>query len=167
MVLTPDGALQLLLFILPAYVANATPVLLGGGMPVDFGRRAWDGRRLLGDGKTWRGLFSGLLAGILVGALEAGLLGDPRFYALGMLLSLGAMLGDLFGSFVKRRLGFVRGHPFFLMDQLPFMLFALALASPLFLPSPEGIVFLAIVTYILHISTNMLANKLGLKPVPW
>lgn len=42
---------QLLLFILPAYIANATPVLFGGGMPVDFRRKFIDGERLLGDGK--------------------------------------------------------------------------------------------------------------------
>ena len=48
--------LQALWLILPAYVANASAVLVGGGTPVDFGKNWRDGKRILGDGKTWRGL---------------------------------------------------------------------------------------------------------------
>ncbi len=39
---------------LPAYVPNNAAVLAGGGRPIDGGR-TWDGKRVLGDGKTWRG----------------------------------------------------------------------------------------------------------------
>ena len=46
-------------FILPAYVANASAKLIGGGIPVDFGKTWKDGKRILGDGKTWRGLLFG------------------------------------------------------------------------------------------------------------
>jgi len=35
-------------FFLPAYFANATPVVLGGGTPIDLGRNFLDGRRILG-----------------------------------------------------------------------------------------------------------------------
>ena len=40
-------------FMLPAYVANPTAVVFGGGRPIDAGRVLRDGRRFLGDGKTW------------------------------------------------------------------------------------------------------------------
>ena len=44
-------------YILPAYLANATPVLLGGGKPLDLGLKWLDGERLFGDHKTFRGFF--------------------------------------------------------------------------------------------------------------
>ena len=47
----------------PAYVPNNAAVLAGGGDPI-AGGRAWRGRRLLGDGKTWRGSAAGTLAGV-------------------------------------------------------------------------------------------------------
>ena len=31
--------------ILPAYIANASAVLVGGGTPVDFGKKCKDGKR--------------------------------------------------------------------------------------------------------------------------
>ncbi len=61
---------QAIWFILPAYVANATPVLTGGGPPIDGGKKLSDGYRILGDGKTIRGFILGLLAGSIVGAIQ-------------------------------------------------------------------------------------------------
>ena len=158
---------MLLIFILPAYIANSTPVIFGGGTPMDFGRKAWDRKRCLGDGKTWRGFIAGIAMGTLAGAAIAGLLGNNFYVWLGFLLSFGALAGDAIGSFVKRRLSMTRGSPMFAIDQLPFFFFALAFASPLYLPSIEGIVFLALLSYLLHVVTNFAANRLGLKRVPW
>ena len=65
--------LSALIYVLPAYVANATPVpfakILKKTTPIDGGRSAWDGRRILGDGKSWEGLFSGLAGGTLIGVI--------------------------------------------------------------------------------------------------
>ncbi|MEM3556107.1 MAG: CDP-2,3-bis-(O-geranylgeranyl)-sn-glycerol synthase [Candidatus Micrarchaeia archaeon] len=170
--------LQLLLFILPAYVANAAPVLFGGGLPVDFGKKFIDGERILGDGKTWRGLLAGLSFGSITGILEQLLCSHSvlssnlclNFLPLGFTLSLGAMLGDIVGSFIKRRMRIRRGQPSLILDQLTFLLFALLLSLPI-LPdgfiTVEAIVFLVILTYFLHVLTNIIANKLGLKKVPW
>jgi len=86
-------------YILPAYVANASPVILGGGRPIDGGRYWRDGRRILGDGKTWRGFIGGVAAGTLVGVIQY--LITPDFYGslgtavkLAFLLSFGALVGD-------------------------------------------------------------------------
>ncbi|MGA2876843.1 MAG: CDP-archaeol synthase, partial [Nitrososphaerales archaeon] len=57
-------------FIFPAYCANATPVLAGGGIKMDFGKNFMDGKRIFGNNKTFRGFFFGLAIGILVGAME-------------------------------------------------------------------------------------------------
>jgi CDP-2,3-bis-(O-geranylgeranyl)-sn-glycerol synthase len=170
--------LQIILFILPAYVANAAPVLFGGGLPVDFGRKFLDGERILGDGKTWRGLLAGLSFGSITGILEHLLCSCSmlpsnlclNFLPLGFVLSLGAMLGDLVGSFIKRRMKIKRGQPSLILDQLTFLLFALLLSFS-FLPENfitlEVVIFLVVLTYFLHVLTNLIANRLGLKSVPW
>ncbi|MDD5318187.1 MAG: CDP-2,3-bis-(O-geranylgeranyl)-sn-glycerol synthase [Candidatus ainarchaeum sp.] len=162
-----EGLLGLLVFILPAYVANSAPVLFGGGTPMDFGGNAWDGRRALGDGKTWRGFVSGIAFGILAGAAVAYAASEPAYMRLGVLLAFGAMVGDLAGSFAKRRIGMGRGQSAFLLDQLPFLAFALIFASPIYLPPPLDLALLALLTYVLHVCSNFAANRLGLKSVPW
>ena len=50
-----------LLFIVPAYISNAGMVIIGGGKPIDGGKNWRDGRRILGDHKTWNGLIKGPL----------------------------------------------------------------------------------------------------------
>ncbi|HDS59894.1 MAG TPA: CDP-archaeol synthase, partial [Thermoplasmatales archaeon] len=42
--------LEAVWLVLPAYLANASAVVLGGGTPIDFGK-TWRDKRLLGDGK--------------------------------------------------------------------------------------------------------------------
>ena len=61
---------EALLFIFPAYCANAVPVLAGGGTPMDFGKNFFDGKRIFGSHKTFRGFFFGLAIGILVGIVD-------------------------------------------------------------------------------------------------
>jgi len=170
--------LQILLFILPAYIANSAPVVFGGGLPVDFRRKFIDGERILGDGKTWRGLLAGLCFGSLTGLLEAQLCHSAfipssicmNFTFLGFALSLGTMLGDLAGSFVKRRMRIKRGQPSLILDQLSFLLFALLFSLP-YVPQDllavDSLLSLVVLTYLLHVLTNILANRLGLKKVPW
>ncbi|MEE9164043.1 MAG: CDP-archaeol synthase, partial [Thermoplasmata archaeon] len=108
-------------FFLPAYVANPAAVLVGGGTPMDFGAKLRDGRRVFGDGKTWRGFIGGGLIGVALGTIMwASTLpfpGTPFSYGpfpvfLGIVaaLSFGALLGDLLGSFLKRRWGIDRGE---------------------------------------------------------
>ena len=152
---------------LPAYVPNNVAVLAGGGRPIDGGRTLGD-RRLLGDGKTWRGTAAGTLAGV---ALAVGLNAFPLRAALG--LALGAMLGDIGASLVKRRLGRQRGAAVPGLDQLDFVVGALVLAAVL-APSWTLITFslprLAVVvvaTPLLHVTTNAGAYLLGLKSEPW
>ena len=166
--------LQLLAFVLPAYVANASPVLFGGGTRVDFGQSFNDGKAFFGSGKTWRGMLAGVVFGTFTGFALA-LAGDlflPQLsfhdrMVVAFLLSLGAVVGDLVGSFVKRRSGIKPGaqHEFF--DQLLFLGFALALASALHLPSATEIAALVAATYVLHKAANWLAHKANVKAVPW
>ncbi|WP_181684937.1 CDP-2,3-bis-(O-geranylgeranyl)-sn-glycerol synthase [Halorhabdus salina] len=167
---------------LPAYVPNNAAVLAGGGRPIDGGR-TWGGRRVLGDGKTWRGTAVGTIAGtalaLALDALEptvSDALGVtvPGFpMAAGVALALGAMLGDIAASFIKRRLDRERGAPVPGLDQLDFVVVALlaaAIAAPDWFADTFTLPVIAVVivvTPLLHLSTNAIAYVLGLKDEPY
>ncbi len=166
--------IELIIFTLPAYFANASPVIFGGGKDaLDF-NLSFDGERLLGKGKTIKGFLSGLIIGFLVGVIVALIPLYPFNLSflvkikIGFLLSLGALIGDLFGSFVKRRMHLKSGSPSFLLDQLPFILFALLFIYPYSLSlSITAWLFIITLSLLLHVFFNWLANKIGLKKVPW
>ncbi len=159
-------------YVLPAYFANASPVVLGGGRPIDGGRKWRDGNRIFGDGKTWRGFFGGVLVGTIVGVIQYYL--TPSFYGslrtavlLAFLLSFGALVGDLVGSFIKRRLNLPRGYPAVGLDQLGFLISALAFAYPVKTVSSGQMLFLLIFTPLVHWAANYFAYRMGWKSVPW
>jgi CDP-2,3-bis-(O-geranylgeranyl)-sn-glycerol synthase len=163
-------------YIFPAYVANAMPVIFGGGHPIDAGKLLWDGKPILGSNKTVRGFFAGLLIGTFTGfvlSLLYQLDGFPQNFLfqydfwLGFMLSLGALTGDLFHSFIKRRLDISPGSPLPVADQLDFALGAI-LFSIVFYPPPWYIaVIIIIVTPPIHLLTNFLAYLIGAKGNPW
>ena len=154
-----------LLFIGPSYVANAAPLVLGGGKPLDGGRNFVDGRPIFGSHKTLRGLLAGIVAGSLIGLGES--LVDPRLVIAGLAISLGAVLGDLLGAFVKRRLNLNPGRPFPIVDQLDFVLGALILSYPFFPMTLLSILIVILVTPPIHLGTNLGAYLLGLKKTYW
>ncbi len=154
-----------ILYILPAYVANGAPVLFGKGRPLDSGRKLRN-RRIFGSNKTLRGTLSSIISGLAIGLLEYPFL--HYMLPVAVLLVLGANAGDLLGSFLKRQLGFKPGRPFPVMDQYGFFIFALLFAFPLgSMPSFYGMLFLVVLTGLLHPATNAGAYLLGLKSVPW
>lgn len=167
---------------LPAYLPNNCAVLFGGGTPLDFGRTFQDGRRMLGDGKTFRGTIAGTVCGIFIGLglnLIAPSLGLPTFgTGWGQLpvlvgLSFGAMLGDIVAAFFKRRLGLKRGAQLFVVDQLDFVIGAwvltLILAPEWFMENftPAIIIIVLIITPVLHRLTNIIGYRIGAKREPW
>lgn len=189
--------LTALWLMLPAYLANMLPVLVGGGAPIDGGRVWRDGRRMLGDGKTWRAL---LLAPPLAAALtivlqwlagRPGWWGDhfpgwgpsPWFLLVAYAMGLGALSGDALESFVKRRTGRERGERWIPWDQLDFilgaLLFGLVATTMLAIAgvvTPNDffrmftwprLVVIVLLTPALHLLVNFLGYKLGLKDVPW
>jgi CDP-2,3-bis-(O-geranylgeranyl)-sn-glycerol synthase len=155
-----DLIVQALWFILPAYFANATPVLISkafrGKFPIDFGKKMKDGEPVFGPGKTWPGFIIAVMIGTLVGFLQ-------HRFAAGFLLSLGALLGDLIKSFFKRRLKIARGKSWPVADQLDFVIGALLLASIVEVPSWEIIVLVFILTPPIHLLGNVLNYFFKLK----
>lgn len=99
--------------------ANGAPVLARkllkqhGVYPVDCGFNCPDGHRLFGRSKTWRGLFASIVSVSLV----AMLLGIEPI--IGGLFAFLTMLGDLFASFCKRRLGKVESSRARGLDTIP------------------------------------------------
>ena len=154
-----------IIYILPAYAANGAPVLFGGGRPLDFGRKLF-GKRVFGPNKTIRGTLSSIIAGIAVGVIEYPFLHYMLLIA--VFLTLGANAGDLIGSFTKRRLNLKSGAGAPVLDQYGFFALALLFAFWLgHLPGAYGLLFLVVLTGILHVVTNMGAYALKLKRVPW
>jgi CDP-2,3-bis-(O-geranylgeranyl)-sn-glycerol synthase len=161
-----------LAYIFPAYVANATPVvavrLLGRAHPIDRNMVMPDGRRFLGDGKTWEGLLAGMGFGTVTGFIMD--LFIPylfRSMAEVFTLSAGALLGDILGAFIKRRMGLPTGSPAPPLDQLGFLVVGLLVVQILFtLPlwlDISTIILLMVFTFAMHIGTNLLAYLVRLK----
>jgi CDP-2,3-bis-(O-geranylgeranyl)-sn-glycerol synthase len=134
--------IQAFWIIIPVYAANASAVIVGGGTPIDFGKTWKDGRRILGDGKTWRGLLSGTFLGMTVGfglAVAVSYISQSTYSFLGLTnfegfpymililfsLCFGALLGDIVESFFKRRIGKDRGQDWIPFDQIDFLIGAL------------------------------------------
>jgi len=192
--------LDALWLFLPAYVANMSPVFSARLLPrwkapIDGGRMHRDGRRALGDGKTWRGLAGGALAGGLMALLMATLApllpvfseedlgrseGAPWALVFGFGAGVGllALVGDAVESYFKRRRGKERGAPWIPFDQLDFVVFGYlgVLAGAPLLPAGWvldqygdpwvfGTVLLG--TPVLHLLVNRIGYWLGLKEVPW
>lgn len=155
-----------LLYILPAYVANSSAALLGGGKPIDRGRR-WRGKRILGDGKTVRGFFSGLLLGTTFSVVLSIIKNDFNLLTLGFLLSLGALTGDVAASFFKRRVGLKRGSLAPVLDQIDFVIGAVILVSIVKIPTKETFLVIITMTPLLHLLTNLIGYLCGLKDKPW
>jgi len=91
------------------------------------------------------------------------------------LCSYGAGIGDLLGSFLKRRFNIKSGEPFWLIDSLDFAGVSILVCSipSFFIPNiylaPDIfiIIFLLILTPSVSIIANTIAYLIGLKDVPW
>lgn len=182
--------LTALWLMLPAYLSNMLPVFVGGGRPIDGGRVWKDGKRVLGDGKSWRGLLlAPLVAALLTGVLQwlatSTAWGSrygfpawgpfPAWFLLAYALGLGALTGDAVESFFKRRTGRDRGDKWFPFDQLDFVLGGLlfGLLAGLLLQATgltDGNLFLALFTWprllvivLLTPALHLLVNFIGYK----
>ena len=155
-----------IVYILPAYTANAVPVIFGGGKPLDFGKVFKDGRPVLGAHKTFRGFFTGLMLGTLVGFGESFIFKNFN-PILGFTLSLGAVIGDVMGAFLKRRLGLEPGALLPVVDQVDFVVGAILFSLPVTTPQLNVILMIFVLTIPMHLLTNLFAFLIHLKEKPW
>lgn len=173
-VFTLQHVVNALIWILPAYVANGSPVVIGKFFlsknikrhPIDFNKRFFDGREIFGKNKTFEGFLGGLAAGCLASLILQYM--GLHDLALGCLLALGALLGDLVGAFIKRRIGIKPGDPAWILDQVDFLIGSFILQFIFFGDLDMGLAFIAmVITPLIHILTNFAAYLLKLKNVPW
>ena len=164
----------------PAYAANIFPPLARGRLPLDFWKKMPDGRRIFGDHKTVEGFGIGVIAGTLIGLVEAYLEPQlniyasqwgvvlPHMTAMGaLMIGLGAMLGDVGGSFIKRRLNKEPGAKAPFLDQLNFIVGAVLL-SIWFVPiNVLMFIYMLLLTPLIHRIVNIMAYKVNAKKVPW
>ena len=148
-------------------LANGTPVIVKKVMgshlarPIDAGVLFWDGQPLFGASKTVRGVVSSLfitaglspLLGVSVGT--------------GCLVAGTAMAGDLFSSFVKRRLRFPPSTQAVGLDQIPESLFPLLACRGMLLLTFGDIVFCVCVFLVGELIVSRLLYKLHVRDQPY
>jgi CDP-2,3-bis-(O-geranylgeranyl)-sn-glycerol synthase len=132
-------------------------------------------KKLFGTHKTWRGLIGGTILGTIIFLIQKILynkgiglslsLINYNNYSilLGFLLAFGALLGDLLESYIKRISKIKEGKPFFPWDQLDYIIGALILSFIIFIPSLTEIIFIIIISFLLHIIVHYLGYLLKIR----
>lgn len=158
----------------PFMIANAMPIFIAKGTPLDFGKLFFDNKRILGDSKTFEGLINGLLFGTTMTSFYAIISSNSFWIIYGFMGSLGALAGDMINSFIKRRIGKKTGEQLPILDQINFILGATLFIKILNLDVIVSInidlktfIIALVISYFLHRLTNYYAYKLGIKKVPW
>lgn len=166
---------------LPAYFANMAPVFVRRikflDIPVDFDKK-FKGKPIFGSHKTWRGLFFGILFGVVVAYIQfrlnssaffAGLsfVDYSNWFVLGLLLSLGALVGDLVKSFFKRRVGVKPGKRFIPWDQIDYAVGAILFVYIVHALTAMQIVLILLISFFGHILINHLGYYLKIRKVKW
>ena len=156
--------LQLLLLII---IANGAPIFIrlllndGFKLAVDFGQKLPDNKPLFGPSKTWRGFF----AALPVTAAAAWLLG----YSIdtGLLVAVYALLGDLFSSFIKRRLAMPPSSMALLLDQVPESLLPAFMLKQVFNLDISSVILLVLIFIITELVLSHIFYKWGLRRRPY
>jgi CDP-archaeol synthase len=148
-------------------IANGSPVLakkLCGerfAQPIDGGLILFDRHRLFGPAKTIRGALVSVglttLAALPLG-LEA---------ATGALAGSMAIVGDLFSSFVKRRLDFVPSSRATGLDQIPEALFPLLACRGLLSLSTLDILVGVVVFWVGAVILSPVFYRIGIRDRPF
>lgn len=166
-------------FFLPAGIANVTPILVAKlpalrewNTPLDFGYK-FRGKPILGPHKTIRGLVLGTFVGTVIfydqtraGGAYGGVDYNQLTIWLGVLLSFGALFGDLVKSFFKRQLGVTSGRSWFPFDQLDYIAGGLLLSAMVVRLEFIQYVSIIIVWFLLHLISSYIGYLLKLKKDP-
>lgn len=163
--------------LVPCYFANMAPVFSARL----FGKKRVINKKLFGENKTWTGYALGVFAGVLGALLQGFLYSRFEFFRsislidysninlvyLGYYLGFAAMFGDLFKSFIKRRLKIKPGGRFIPFDQIDFVVFAFVFISFIDFPSWSVIIVGVMATFFLHIIVNHIGYFLKLRENRW
>jgi CDP-2,3-bis-(O-geranylgeranyl)-sn-glycerol synthase len=148
-------------------VANGTPViatkLLGKerAFPLDGNATLSDGRPVFGSSKTLRGV----ILSIALTSACAPLVGLG--WEVGFVVAVGAMVGDLFSSFVKRRLGMPSSSKFTGLDQIPESLLPLLACMALLPLTPLSVAVGAFLFFVGALLFSRVFFKLNIRDRPY
>ena len=148
-------------------VANGAPVvvkkLMGATLsqPIDAGLTLADGRPVFGAAKTVRGVLVALLASALIAPLLA------IDWTTGLLVGGLAMAGDLFSSFLKRRIGLPPSSMALGLDQIPESLFPALVCSALLALSAVDIALVVTVFLIGELILSRILFCLHVRDQPY
>jgi hypothetical protein len=148
-------------------LANGSPVIakqvLGDrfSYPLDLNRKFVDGKPLFGSSKTIRGV----LIAIVVTAAGALLLGLQ--FEIGLLAGASAMAGDLFSSFVKRRLGLPPSGKATCLDQIPESLFPLLACRAALVLSALDILLACAIFFVGELLLSRLLFRIHMRDEPY
>lgn len=149
------------------WIANGAPILarhlLGSRFEnaLDGGRRTMRGAPWLGPSKTVRGL----IAAVLLTSLAAPLLGYS--WESGVMIGLFAMLGDLFASFIKRRLGLPPSSQAKGLDQIPESLFPMIYCSLTEQLAWSSLPFIVAAFWLSEVLISRLLHRIGIRRHPY
>ena len=164
--------------------------------PIDNGKFLRDGERIFGEGKSWNGFIGGWITGFLISAsicwfffikiqeaelysifkfvtepyimnfISAGI--NPTTYWLSQgFIALGSPVGDLIGSFFKRRKKVKRGEVYLFWDQNDFIIVSSLIACIWFPYNWYFWIFVLLITPLLTALANWVGYLMGKKDVPW
>lgn len=153
--------------------------------PIDGGA-VLGGRRVFGDGKTWRGGVTAVvgcvigvaiqraIAGVVPAALQVVDYARVEPVVLGAAMGAGATLGELPNSFVKRRAGIPRGGTargwkgvvFYVWDQVDLLIGAWPLIAALVAPRPRLIAASFAVALVVHPLVALIGWLIGARTSP-
>ena len=172
-------------FALPAYVGNMAPVFAKKvfrdryDTPVDF-KKTLRGRRLSGSNKTYRGILAAIAVSMFIVFVQRHLYGvagvrsislvdyqDINWLAFGTLMGLGAMMGDLVKSVVKRQLDKHPGESWRQYDQIDFLVGSLVFTSVVYLPPMRVIHGNFLVVPLVKVAVDHLGVFLGVYESKW
>lgn len=148
-------------------VANGSPIVAANllkerfSWPLDGGRKLADGQPVFGSSKTIRGVVASICSTTIV-ALVVGF-----DWTLGIGVAVTAMAGDLFSSFLKRRLRLKPQAQAFGLDQVPEALLPLLFIQDSLSLSWSEIVVLLTAFLSLQLVLSRLLFRLGVRDRPY
>jgi CDP-2,3-bis-(O-geranylgeranyl)-sn-glycerol synthase len=155
---------QLLLLII---IANGAPIITRQWLndsfsyAVDLGQNLPDKNRIFGPSKTWRGIFSSLLAT----SVAAVLLGYS--VETGLMVAIYAVIGDLFSSFIKRRLSMEPSSMAPLLDQVPEAFLPAFMMRQTFNLDILSVIWLVLIFIVIELLLSYILYKWGVRKRPY
>ena len=148
-------------------IANGAPVLARNILKshfetaLDFNRIHFNGQPVFGPTKTWRGI----ITAIIITVPFALLLGFT--IELGLMLAALAMLGDLLGSFIKRRLKLAPSSRALGLDQIPESLLPMLACQALLDLGWQSTVMVVFLFFIMELLLSRLLYQLHIRKHPY